>query len=216
LNILLIESSSKIIEFAYNKNGNFVILKKLSDDLNAEDIVFEMKTAFDEKGLKFNEIQYVALSNGPGSFTGLRIGSAVAKGICFAVQSRLVEIVTLDIIANKAGKISGGKIIVPLIFSYSKNGGFYTCEYRYSDGIAERISEYGVRKPEELETENRVFVVNGKTGFDFPANIAPLDLSDESSMESMYNMALYNINKCNFSVFSESEPFYMMSKFPGH
>ena len=215
MNILLIESSTKIIEFAYNKNGNFVILKKLSNDRNADDMAFEMKTAFDEKGLKFNEIQFVVLSNGPGSFTGLRIGSAVAKGICLAVKSRLIEIVTLDIIANKAGKISGGKIIVPLIFSYSKNGEFYTCEYRYSEGRAVRISEYCIRKAEELETEDRVFVVNSKTGFDYPAGITPADLSGESNMQTMYDMALYSISKDNICDFSESEPFYM-NKFLGH
>ncbi|MCI0474126.1 MAG: tRNA (adenosine(37)-N6)-threonylcarbamoyltransferase complex dimerization subunit type 1 TsaB [Ignavibacteria bacterium] len=215
MNILLIESSSKIIEFAYNKNGNFVILKKLSNDHNADDLVFEMKKAFDEQGFRFGEIQYVALSNGPGSFTGLRIGSAVAKGICFAVKSRLVELVTLDIIATKAGVISDGKIITPMIFSNSKSGEFYTCEYRYSDGKADRISEYYVRKTEELETENRIFVINEKTDFDFPVNVNPLDLSETSSMESMYNMALHSIGKGDFSDYYESEPFYMR-KFLGH
>lgn len=215
MNILLIESSSKIIEFAYNKNGNFVILKKLSNDRNADDLVFEMKKAFDEQGFRFGEIQYVALSNGPGSFTGLRIGSAVAKGICFAVKSRLVELVTLDIIANKAGVISDGKIIVPMIFSNSKSGEFYTCEYRYSDGKADRISEYCVRKIEELETENRIFVINEKTDFDFPVNVNPLDLSETNSMESMCKLALHSIKNENFSDFYESEPFYM-KKFLGH
>jgi len=215
LNILLIESSSKIIEFAYNKNGNFVILKKLSNDRNADDLVYELKMAFDEQGFRFGEIQYVALSNGPGSFTGLRIGSAVAKGICFAVKSLLVELVTLDILANKAGKVSDGKVIVPLIFSNSKSGEFYTCEYRYSDGRADRISEYCVRKTEELETENRIFVINEKTDFDFPVNIIPLNLSETGNMESMYNLALHSISKGNFSDYYESEPFYMM-KFLGH
>jgi len=215
LNILLIESSSKIIEFAYNKNGNFVILKKLSNDRNADDLVFETKKAFDEQGLKFSEIQYVALSNGPGSFTGLRIGSAVAKGICFAVKSQLVEIVTLDIIANKAGVISNGKIIVPLIFSNSKSGEFYTCEYRFTDGRAERISEYNVLKAEELKTEDRILVINEKTDYNFTENIKPLDLSDESNMETMYKLVVNEISKGNFSDFSESEPFYMR-KFLGH
>ena len=215
MNILLIESSSKIIEFAYNKNGNFVILKKLSNDRNADDLVFETKKAFDEQGLKFSEIQYVALSNGPGSFTGLRIGSAVAKGICFAVKSQLVEIVTLDIIANKAGVISTGKIIVPLIFSNSKSGEFYTCEYRFTDGRAEKISEYTVLKAEELKTEDRILVINEKTDYNFTGNIKPLDLSDESNMETMYKLALNDISKGNFSDFSESEPFYMR-KFLGH
>jgi tRNA threonylcarbamoyladenosine biosynthesis protein TsaB len=215
LNILLIESSSKIIEFAYNKNGNFVILKKLSNDRNADDLVFETKKAFDEQGLKFSEIQYVALSNGPGSFTGLRIGSAVAKGICFAVKSQLVEIVTLDIIANKAGVISNGKIIVPLIFSNSKSGEFYTCEYRFTDGRAERISEYNVLKAEELKTEDRILVINEKTDYNFTENIKPLDLSNESNMETMYKLVVNEISKGNFSDFSESEPFYMR-KFLGH
>ncbi len=83
-NILLINTSSKKIEFAYNKKGDFCILKELDESKNADDLVFEIKTEFDKLDLCFQEIDYVGLLNGPGSYTGLRIGSAISKAICFA------------------------------------------------------------------------------------------------------------------------------------
>lgn len=215
MNILLIESSSKIIEFAYYKNGDFAILKKLKDDQNADDLVYEIRKAFDENGFKLSEIQYVALSNGPGSFTGLRISSAIAKGICFAVNSKLIEIVTLDIIAEKAGVFGGEKIIVPLIFSNSKNGEFYFCEYKLSDGKIERISDYSVVKSDEMNKNKRLFVINEKTDFPFSDDIMLMDLSEKSNMKPMLKISKEYINQGMFSDFYESEPFYM-KKFLGH
>ena len=65
---------------------------------------------FSKSDLEINDITAVSISEGPGSYTGLRIGSATAKGICFALKIPLIVIDTLDILAKKI-KLPKGYII---------------------------------------------------------------------------------------------------------
>lgn len=53
-----------------------------------------------ETGIAMKDVQAVAVSNGPGSYTGLRVGLAAAKGLCFALNIPLITLGTLDIMAK--------------------------------------------------------------------------------------------------------------------
>ena len=139
MNILLIDSSSGIIEFSYFSEGKFIINEVLPTGKNADMLICFIKKAFNKIGIELEDIRYVSLSNGPGSFTGLRIGSAIAKGICFCTLCKLIEINTLDIIANK---YNGGKKIISMIFSKMRSHEFYFCEYEKIDGKLIKVSEY--------------------------------------------------------------------------
>ena len=55
-----------------------------------------------ETGYKLQQIDAVAVTGGPGSYTGIRVGLASAKGICFALNKPLIIINTLAVIANAA------------------------------------------------------------------------------------------------------------------
>lgn len=59
-----------------------------------------IKISLQKQGLKLNELDAIAVSNGPGSYTGLRIGSATAKGICYAIKKPLISLNTLEIMAS--------------------------------------------------------------------------------------------------------------------
>lgn len=53
-------------------------------------------------GLSINKLEAVAITNGPGSYTGLRVGLSTAKGICYTLKIPLITIGTLEIMAFKA------------------------------------------------------------------------------------------------------------------
>lgn len=63
---------------------------------------------------KMNDIEAVAVSKGPGSYTGLRIGVSAAKGICFALDVPLISVPTLSSLANSI-EIKKGEYIIPMI-----------------------------------------------------------------------------------------------------
>ena len=102
--ILHIETATKNCSVALSHLGKLLALKEnYSENFSHS----EQLHGFIEKVLKKADIQMssidaVAVSKGPGSFTGLRIGVAAAKGICFALDLPLIGINSLEVLAGKA------------------------------------------------------------------------------------------------------------------
>lgn len=214
MNILLIDSSTRKIEFAYNKNGEFIILKVLEGEKNADSLIVEIRNVFQEKSISIRETDFIGLSNGPGSFTGLRIGSAVAKGLCHGIGCRLAEVITLDVLAAKYTKGQKDTFIMPLIFSSSRSGEFYAARYRLTGGIPERVSEYTTLTIDSLPADGTVFLLNEENEFRFPEGFVYEDISDKANSESLYRLALEKIKNGDISDFRTSEPFYMKKFVP--
>lgn len=207
MNILLIDTASKKIEFAYNKKSDFTILKTLEEDKNADDLVYEIKKEFDGHGFGFQEIDFVGLANGPGSFTGLRIGSAIAKGICTGSSAKLIEVSSLDLIAVKYAENTRvtDDFVTPMIFSNSRTGEFYFAEYK---GV-ERVTDYKVAVLDEIINTNNNFIINEKTDYSFPEGLKVVNLSDISNLQSLYRIAKKYAEEGKISDYGRSEPFYM-------
>ncbi|MET0464438.1 MAG: tRNA (adenosine(37)-N6)-threonylcarbamoyltransferase complex dimerization subunit type 1 TsaB [Chitinophagaceae bacterium] len=70
-----------------------------------------MKTA----DLRMNELNAIAVTIGPGSYTGLRVGLSAAKGLCFALQIPLITINTLEVMAYAARPDNSNWLICPMI-----------------------------------------------------------------------------------------------------
>lgn len=213
MGILLIESSSKKIEFGYADFEKIMFKEELASDNNADTLIYFIKKSFEENNINFKEIEVISLSNGPGSFTGLRIGSAIAKGICFALCCKLIEIPTLDIIANK---FKSDKKIISLIFSNTKTLEFYYCEYEYKFGKLKKISDYKTDTINNIMKEDSDFIINEQTkediGIDYINKLK--DVSGISNIESLFELTLCYIEEKKFSEYRTSEPFYMMEFVP--
>lgn len=91
-----------------------------------------------EAGIKIKEIDIYAVSSGPGSFTGLRIGMAAIKGMAFAAGKNITVIKTPDVLANYFSESED--TICPLIDA--RNNQVYTALYKWKDGLFRIDSEY--------------------------------------------------------------------------
>lgn len=105
--ILNLESSTEICSVALSEDGKLLALSESSEGQNHAKLlsVFADKV-MKQCGKKFNQLSAVAVSQGPGSYTGLRIGVSLAKGICYANHLPLIAISPLKamsyyVIANK-------------------------------------------------------------------------------------------------------------------
>ncbi len=215
MNILLLESSSKNIEFAFSNSGKIVILKKLDSDCNADSLIYIIKQEFESAKLDFTCTDIISISNGPGSFTGLRISSAIAKGICFGIDTKLIEIPTLDIIAGKYNGQPSEKIITVIIFSNSKTKEFYAADYTFSNNIIVRISDFYIKKAEEFETKDRIFLINEDyVNIDFIDKAEIVNLARKSNIYSQLYLTKKYINENKYSDYRVSEPFYMKNFVP--
>lgn len=101
-----------------------------------------------ETGIDWSAVDAVAVSIGPGSFTGLRIGLATAKGLVMATGTKLVGIGTLDGLATQLHN-TGELLICPVLDARKKEvySGFYKCD---SQGVPRRQGDYLVLSPEAL------------------------------------------------------------------
>jgi tRNA threonylcarbamoyladenosine biosynthesis protein TsaB len=101
--ILSIESSGSVCGVCLSE-GNIILAdyslfgRNIHDKLLAELI----RRILQDNDLSIDKIDAVAVSSGPGSFTGLRIGSAIAKGICFDNHPKLIAVPTLYAVAFTA------------------------------------------------------------------------------------------------------------------
>ncbi|MFH1593702.1 MAG: tRNA (adenosine(37)-N6)-threonylcarbamoyltransferase complex dimerization subunit type 1 TsaB [Candidatus Omnitrophota bacterium] len=128
MNILAIETSTKYLSVAIAKDAS--ILASFQDRGQIQHfalLIPTIETLLKKTGLKFKDIDVIAISIGPGSFTGLRIGVATCKGLNMALGIPIVAVPTLDAIANNFID-AREPVLCPLIDAKKKK--VYACLYK--------------------------------------------------------------------------------------
>ncbi len=106
--ILNIETSTRVCSVCLSVDGKPVSIREsFVKNSHAENITVFSESVLKEAGIKWNDLEAVAVSKGPGSYTGLRIGVSTAKGFCYALDKPLIAINTLQAMA--AGMIGKTK-----------------------------------------------------------------------------------------------------------
>ena len=90
------------------------IVKNESQKDHASWLHIAIKDTFEKNNLELRSVDAIAITGGPGSYTGLRIGMATAKGICYALKKPLIGLNTLLVMAN-AEKKENADLLCPLI-----------------------------------------------------------------------------------------------------
>ena len=116
--LLLIETSSKNCSVGVSCDGVLQALNESNEASfsHAEKLHIFIKETLRKAELKKEDLEAIVVGMGPGSYTGLRIGVAAAKGLCYALDAPLIAISSLETIAYATKDIvSGDTYIIPQI-----------------------------------------------------------------------------------------------------
>ncbi len=99
--ILHLETSTKVCSVALSKNGELCALEEMEEDgySHGENLTIFVERVLAKAGVSVKDLNAISLTSGPGSYTGLRIGVATAKGLCYALKIPLIAVDSLTALA---------------------------------------------------------------------------------------------------------------------
>jgi len=114
--ILNLETATTNCSVSISVDGKLVSIKEqnTANYSHAEQLHIFIEEALKAASFSFEDINAIAVSKGPGSYTGLRIGVSAAKGLCFSLDLPLISIPTLESMANQI-KIEEDEVIIPVL-----------------------------------------------------------------------------------------------------
>lgn len=145
--LLGIETATTVCAAAVVRDGE-LLAEELVDERNvhAERLMGMIDGAFRRSGTALKQMAGLAVSIGPGSFTGLRIGLSVAKGLAYASGKPILPVPTLQGLAQKAADGAGygddAEMILPVLDA--RRGDVYCALYRSVNGTLQQVWEQQV------------------------------------------------------------------------
>ena len=102
--ILHLETATKVCSVALSKNGILCAEKEIEEDgySHGENLTLFIQDVLSQEEITSSKLSAVSVASGPGSYTGLRIGVATAKGLCYALEIPLIAIDALTSLCEQA------------------------------------------------------------------------------------------------------------------
>ena len=225
--ILCLETSTAVCSVSLVDKGNVVALRESLDGQNhAEKITVFIDEVMKEAGVAYKDLDAVATSMGPGSYTGLRIGVSAAKGLCYAMEKPLIAIDTLAAMAEgfvsnqqSAFSFQLSTILCPMIDARRME--VYTAFFnekmeRMSETEALIVDENSFM---ELKQNNHLYLFGDGADklaslFENEANITVVE-KFHCSASYMAKLAEDAFNNKQFVDVAYFEPFYLKNFVPG-
>jgi len=162
--ILNIESSTTNCSISLANNGELISIRELNEKNYSHSTKLHsfIEEVLKNSNITVNKLSAIAVSSGPGSYTGLRIGVSAAKGLCYALQIPLISVPTLKVLARQIN-IQREDLIIPVMDARRDEvySAVYNSEYELVRNIFPEIidSESFI----ELAKENKLyFIGNGQ------------------------------------------------------
>lgn len=211
--ILNLETATTNCSVALAKNGATIAIKEhdTPNYSHSEQLHVFIQEVLKEGEVSINELDAIAVSKGPGSYTGLRIGVSAAKGLCFSLDIPLISIPTLESLANNANS-SEFDFVIPLLDARRMEV--------YSAVFDSNLNEIRETRAEIVDENsfsaytakgNTLLLGNGAAkcsevlnhpNFDF-------DIQAKASSEKMAQLSFRKFKKNDFEDVAYFEPYYL-------
>lgn len=219
--ILSIETSGKYCSASISGGDKIIHSEILKEERShAAGVTVIIDKALKSSGLKTNDLHAIAVSEGPGSYTGLRIGVSVAKAMCYASEIPLIAVSTLkimllqlfDLAAIKNFEVDENDLFVPMIDARRME--VYQAVFSYNTELLRKIEPKIIDKnsySDLLKEHNVIFFGNGadKCQEVISHENAVFVSGIEPEAKYMINPALEKYKSSIFENTAYYEPFYL-------
>ncbi len=151
---LAIETATKVCSVALCRDGEIIAAYDVNTGMtHSEGLLPQLEQLLQRTGVSKKEIGLVAVSMGPGSFTGLRIGLATAEAMAYSWQCCLHGVDTLEGLAYNIPL--EGVVLSPVLDA--QKGNYYQALYQWQDGALTKLADTEVVSKEQLLERIAVF-----------------------------------------------------------
>lgn len=162
--ILLIETATTSCSVALSEGGAVLIVKELNErNIHASHITLFIEEVMQLANKHYSDLAAIAVSKGPGSYTGLRIGVSTAKGLCYALDIPLISVNSIESMAY--GLMMQGNIVDPKAYLIpmidARRMEVYTGIYKSDLSIVEDVSAKIIDQYSFDKYKNRELILFG-------------------------------------------------------
>ena len=203
---LAFDSTAKAASVAVCDGEKLLALYNIDNGLTQSELLLPMAEIMLKcLGLSFADVELLACAVGPGSFTGVRIGVALVKGIAFGRNIPCVAVSTLDELAENLAGLNG--IIVPCMDARRQQ--VYTATYRGNGGGLEKLTEDRAiaisELAEELKSYNEPIYLSGDGYTVAKRGLEAAGVKVESTPELLITENAYSVAKIAVRKYEKGE-----------
>lgn len=218
INILALDTSSNYCSVALQYNGTIEQISSLPSERSSQLLAMIEKLL---NNISVNELDFLAFAAGPGSLTGLKIGSCIVQALHSVYKKPIIKISTLQALALLAYEKFGAKFIIPSIDA--KMGQIYYGIYKFDDNstnqIPEELQKDKIGYPNEILQSNYDALLIGDGATIIEKNIPPnirtklkiIPNSIYTNAESIIKIATYSYKKYGIISNNDANPIYLCS-----
>lgn len=156
VNTLAVDTSSRVLSVALRSGNSEVFEANLEGTpRHSEQLIDLIEEGLDHLGLRKEEINRLIWGLGPGSFTGLRIGLSVLKGLCLGLGKPSFGVSSLDLIAWGSGMVTGELAVCV----DARRERIYAAVYRFRNGLIQKVIQDSLFSFDELKERMKPGIV---------------------------------------------------------
>lgn len=215
--ILNLETATTVCSVTLSNNGEEVLTKELKSEKfsHSENLNLFIEAIFNESTYSIQDLDAIAVSKGPGSYTGLRIGVSTAKGLCYALDVPLISVDSLESLAYLALQNPDNfkfDYIIPMFDARRMEvySAVYTNDLIQVEEIKAEVIEHD-SYIHFINEGNVLFIGPGATKCqsNFEIVNCQFDLEIEVSAKGMVELSEQKFNRDDFEDVAYFEPFYL-------
>jgi len=213
--ILLLETATSSCSVALSENGKIIAVKEANEpNIHASHITLFIEELMVKTGKRYSDLSAVAVSKGPGSYTGLRIGVSTAKGLCYALDIPLLGIDTLEAMVSgllSQNYIQDSDLLIPMIDARRMEvyTGIFQKDLKVLEPVSAKIVD--ITSFEQFKGKNLILFGDGagkfRELFSGQSNISFFEFTN--SAKDLNNLAYRKLSNTETENVAYFEPFYL-------